>query len=237
MVRHDAPAHGLQSGLSTPVIFVGRKQRVLLFLVFCQHPGAGAHIAGNAVLGLTVNKAVGRNNTEWPHKPQFHQGGIVRMREHKAVRVRVHHFVALNLVNHFKSMPLPVGNNGVHVQLDGGGIKGCAVCECHALAQMKCIHPAIGRNFPAFGKAGLHTLGGVHHQRFKHHTLGGHFPGVEMGIDDADVLGAGVDHFSTLHLGSGFFIILAGGYVQAADQGRQYKTDFSHIALHAARQI
>ena len=206
--------------------------------MFGQHPGASAHIAGNAVLGLTVDKAVGRNHAERPHKTQLHKSGVIRMLEHKPVGMRVHNFVALDFVNHIKPcVARLVGNNGVHVQLDGGSVKRCAVCECHALAQMKCIHPAIGRNFPAFGKAGLHTLGGVHHQRFKHHTLGGHFPGVEMGIDDADVLGAGVDHFSTLRLGSGFFIILAGGYVQAADQGRQYKTDFSHIALHAARQI
>ena len=49
-----------------------------------------------------------------------------------------------------------------------------------------------------------------------------------MGIDDAYVLGAGVDQLGTLRLGSGFFIILAGGYVQAADQNKIELRDCIH---------
>ena len=229
VVGHHLPAHGLQTGLLSPVRGIGREQGVLVLLVFLQDPRARAHEAAHAVARLAVDEAGRRDETERPQQPQLDESGIIGVLEYQTPGVAVHDFVAFDLVDHVQpGVAQAIGDDGIHVQADGLGIEGRPVAEGHTTAQMEGIDAAVGRDLPAFGQPGPDTFRRVDDQGLEDHALGCHLAAVQVRIDVPDVLGAGIDQLLARRTGLSLLLFPAAGQqAQAAEQQPAYQ-QFAH---------
>ncbi len=89
-----------------------------------------------------------------------------------------------------------VGHDGVHVQLHDLGGEGLAVGKAHVPAQMEGVDRAVGRDLPAFREPRPDPFAGVDDQRLEDHALGRHLAAVEVRMDVAYILGAGIDQLA-----------------------------------------
>ena len=80
-----------------------------------------------------------------------------------------------------------VFQDGVEVCLDGKSIARGPVSEGHALADVEGVDLAVGRDVPAFGQAGLVTVGRDVHQGLEEHFLGIHLTGIQVWIEITDI--------------------------------------------------
>ena len=190
-VGHDVPANGGYDRLITPVALVAAEERVLLVLMFGEHPGTRACETGHAVLRPAVLHAGGRDEAERAREPELDECGEVRMPEMQAPGVLVDHFARLDLVDHVEpGVARAVGHDGIDVLLDGVGRKRRAVRELDAAAQMEGVGAAVPGDLPALGKRGLNPFGRIEDERLEDHGLSGHLAQIKMRIDVADVLHA-----------------------------------------------
>ena len=177
--------------------------------------------AQNGVHVLTFLQSVAYFS-EGAQRAEFNQCRIIGRAQVEPVGEFIHNFVVLNLADKIHpGMALPVGKNGVHVLLDGGGIEGFTVGEAHIAAQMERVYPAVVGDVPAFGKAWPDSLRCVADQRFKDHGLRGHFPRIQVRVDVAYIFCCGVAQFPRGVRVGGRRVVAAGGESKQREKKRQ----------------
>ena len=188
VVGDDLDHHTLDLGLFAPVGLIGLEHGVFVRNDLGQLVGPGAHIGRHAILGGAVLHGFGRDDGKGTGHAQFREHGPVRGFHEDAEGMGIRGIHLFQQMHHLQpGMAGTVFQDGIEVGLDGKSIARGPVSERDALADMEGVDFAVGRNIPAFGQAGLVTVGRDVHQGLEDHFLGIHLTGIQVGIEITDI--------------------------------------------------